>query len=189
MAQARRTNEAVGGLALAAGKIGEVVVLIQSIAGQTNLLALNATIEAARAGEHGRGFAVVAAEVKQLAGQTGRATGEISSQIGAIQAATRAAVEAIQAIGGTIAEIDQISTTIAGAVEQQGAATRAIAGSVEHAAVGTREMSASMTGMSQAADEVGAAATHVLHSSGVLAGESAVLKGRVETFLATVSAA
>ena len=74
-------------------------------------------------------------------------------------------------------------------MEQQGAATRAIAGSVEHAAVGTREMSASMTGMSQAADEVGAAATHVLHSSGVLAGESAVLKGRVETFLATVSAA
>ena len=189
VAQARRTNEAVGGLALAAGKIGEVVVLIQSIAGQTNLLALNATIEAARAGEHGRGFAVVAAEVKQLAGQTGRATGEISSQIGAIQAATRAAVEAIQAIGGTIAEIDQISTTIAGAVEQQGAATRAIAGSVEHAAVGTREMSASMAGMSQAADEVGAAAAHVLHSSGVLAGESAALKGRVETFLATVSAA
>ncbi len=189
VAQARHTNQAVGGLAVAAGKIGEVVVLIQSISGQTNLLALNATIEAARAGEHGRGFAVVAAEVKQLAGQTGRATEEISTQIGAIQAATRAAVEAIRAIGGTIEEIDQISTTIAGAVEQQGAATRAIAGSVEHASAGTREMSASMAGMSRAADEVGEAAAHVLHSSAVLSGESAALKGQVETFLATVSAA
>jgi methyl-accepting chemotaxis protein len=189
VAQARRTNDAVGGLALAAGKIGEIVVLIQSISGQTNLLALNATIEAARAGEYGRGFAVVAAEVKELAGQTGRATQEISGQIGAIQAATRAAVEAIQAIGGTIAEIDRISTTIAGAVEQQSAATRAIAGSVEHAAAGTREMSLSMAGMSQAADEIGAAAANVLRSSGVLAGESSALKGRVEAFLETVSAA
>jgi methyl-accepting chemotaxis protein len=188
VAQARRTNEAVGGLTLAAGKISEVVVLIQSIAGQTNLLALNATIEAARAGEHGRGFAVVAAEVKQLAGQTARATQEISGQIGAIQAATRAAVEAIQAIGGTIADVDQISVTIASAVEQQGAATRAIAGSVEHASVGTQEMSRSMEGMTQASDEVGAAAIHVLRSSEVLAGESAALQSRVETFLEAVSA-
>jgi methyl-accepting chemotaxis protein len=187
--QARRTDEAVAGLAIAAQKIGDVVVLIQSIAGQTNLLALNATIEAARAGEHGKGFAVVASEVKQLAGQTGRATEEISSQIGAIQSATNAAVEAIRAIGATIVEIDQISAAIAAAVEQQGAATRAIAGSVQDASAGTSQMSASMAGMSQASGDVGAAATHVLHSAEQLAGDSAALKARVEAFLATVAAA
>jgi len=187
--QARRTDEAVGGLAIAAQKIGDVVVLIQSIAGQTNLLALNATIEAARAGEHGKGFAVVASEVKHLAGQTGRATEEISGQIGAIQSATGAAVEAIRAIGATISEIDQISAAIAAAVEQQGAATRAIAGSVHDASVGTNEMSASMAGMSQASGDAGAAATHVLRCAEQLAGDSAALKARVETFLATVAAA
>ncbi|MGD0432521.1 MAG: methyl-accepting chemotaxis protein [Acetobacteraceae bacterium] len=187
--QARRTNEAVGGLAVAAGKIGEVVSLIQSIAGQTNLLALNATIEAARAGEHGKGFAVVASEVKLLAGQTGRATEEISGQIQAIQSATDAAVEAIRAISGTIAEIDQISTTIAGAVEQQGVATREIAGSVQHASAGTREMSTSVLGMSRSSEEVGTAAAHVLQSAGELAVESEALKARVESFLATVAAA
>ncbi len=187
--QAVRTNDAVGALAAAAGKIGEVALLIQSIAGQTNLLALNATIEAARAGEHGKGFAVVAAEVKALANQTGRATEEISSQIGAIQSATRAAVEAIAAISATIAEIEQISAAIAGAIEHQGASTREIAGSVQHASAGTQEMSASMAGMSRASDEVGTAAANVLHSSEQVAGQSAALKARVETFLAAVSAA
>jgi methyl-accepting chemotaxis protein len=187
--QAGRSNNAVASLAVAAQKIGEVVLLIRSIAGQTNLLALNATIEAARAGEHGKGFAVVASEVKLLAGQTGQATEEISSQIAAIQSATNAAVEAIGAIGATIAEIDQNSATIASAVEQQGAATREIAGSVQRASAGTEEMSASMVGMSRASDEVGAAAGHVLRSAGQLAGESATLKTRVEAFLATVSAA
>jgi methyl-accepting chemotaxis protein len=189
VAEARRSNVAVASLAVAAQKIGEVVTLIQTVAGQTNLLALNATIEAARAGEHGKGFAVVAVEVKHLAGQTARATEEIAGQIAAIQSATGAAVEAIRAIGGTIAEIDRISASIAGAVEQQGAATRAIVANVQHAAAGTRAMSACMAGISSASGEVGEAAAHVLHSADQLAGESATLKRRVETFLATVSAA
>jgi methyl-accepting chemotaxis protein len=187
--QAGRSNDAVASLAAAAQKIGEVVMLIRSIAGQTNLLALNATIEAARAGEHGKGFAVVASEVKLLAGQTGRATEEISSLIAAIQSATYAAVEAIGAISATITEIDQISMTIASAVEQQSAATREITGSVQRASAGTLQMSASMVGMGRASDEAGAAAGQVLRSAGQLAGESATLKARVEAFLATVSAA
>ena len=128
--EARRTNTVVEGLAAGTQKIGEVVTLIQNIASQTNLLALNATIEAARAGEHGRGFAVVASEVKALANQTAKATEEISAQVQDIQTATGEAVSAIQAIGGTIAEIDEISSEIAAAVDQQGAATREIAGNV-----------------------------------------------------------
>ena len=108
--EARRTNTVVEGLATGTQKIGEVVTLIQNIASQTNLLALNATIEAARAGEHGRGFAVVASEVKALANQTAKATEEISAQIQGIQTATGEAVNAIQAIGGTIAEINEISS-------------------------------------------------------------------------------
>ena len=114
------------GLASGTQKIGEVVTLIQNIASQTNLLALNATIEAARAGEHGKGFAVVASEVKALANQTAKATEEISTQIQSIQTATTEAVGAIQAISGTIGEIDAISSAIAAAVDQQGAATREI---------------------------------------------------------------
>jgi methyl-accepting chemotaxis protein len=100
--QARETNQRVGELAKAAARIGDVVELINTIAGQTNLLALNATIEAARAGEAGRGFAVVASEVKALAEQTAKATGEISLQINGIQAATKEAVGAIKNIGDTI---------------------------------------------------------------------------------------
>src|SRR6185312_6693486 len=118
-----------------------VVQLINDIASQTNLLALNATIEAARAGEAGRGFAVVASEVKSLANQTAKATEDIAAQIGQIQTATGEAVEAIRGIAGTIGEINQISTSIASAVEEQGVATREITRNVQHAAAGATSVS------------------------------------------------
>jgi methyl-accepting chemotaxis protein len=121
--QARKTNDRVSELSKAAARIGDVVELINTIAGQTNLLALNATIEAARAGEAGRGFAVVASEVKALAEQTAKATGEIGQQISGIQAATQESVGAIREISGTIEKLSEISSTIAAAVEEQGAAT------------------------------------------------------------------
>src|SRR5207237_1855633 len=117
--QAQRTNARVGELTKAAGRIGDVVELINTIASQTNLLALNATIEAARAGEAGKGFAVVAAEVKALAEQTAKATGEIGQQIAGIQEAKLESVDAIKEIGDTIGRMSEISSTIAAAVEEQ----------------------------------------------------------------------
>jgi methyl-accepting chemotaxis protein len=138
--QARETNQRVGELAKAATRIGDVVELINTIAGQTNLLVLNATIEAARAGEAGRGFAVVASEVKALAEQTAQATGEISLQINGIQAATREAVGAIKNIGDTIGRMSEISSTIASAVEEQGTATQEISRNVQQAAQGTKQV-------------------------------------------------
>jgi methyl-accepting chemotaxis protein len=128
--QARKTNERVSELSKAAARIGDVVELINTIAGQTNLLALNATIEAARAGEAGRGFAVVASEVKALAEQTAKATGEIGQQITGIQSATHESVGAIKEISGTIERLSEISSTIAAAVEEQGAATQEISRNV-----------------------------------------------------------
>ena len=137
VAQARNTDDRIDALSQAASRIGEVVGLITSIADQTNLLALNATIEAARAGEAGRGFAVVAQEVKQLASQTAKATSEIGSQIAGMQTATQDSVIAIKEIGGTIAQISEIASAIAAAVEEQGAATQEIARHVQQAAHGT----------------------------------------------------
>ncbi len=139
--QAGSTDATVAGLSEGAGRIGEVVRLIADIAGQTNLLALNATIEAARAGEAGKGFAVVAGEVKQLATQTARATEEIGTQVGAIQAATEEAVRSIRGVAAVVAEMDGIAAAIAGAVQQQGAATREIARTVAAAAGGTEAVS------------------------------------------------
>ena len=132
--QAQKTNSRVGELAQAASRIGDVVELINTIAGQTNLLALNATIEAARAGEAGRGFAVVASEVKALAEQTAKATGEISQQISGIQSATEDSVGAIKEISDTIGRMSEISAAIASAVEEQGAATQEISRNIQHAA-------------------------------------------------------
>ena len=187
--EARRTNAVVEGLASGTQKIGEVVTLIQSIASQTNLLALNATIEAARAGEHGRGFAVVASEVKALANQTAKATEEISAQIQDIQTATGEAVTAIQAIGGTIAEINEISSAIKAAVEQQGAATSEISGNVQQVANGTREVSENISGVARTSGEAGAAAAKLLDAATGLSSQSDQLKHAVDSFLGSIRAA
>jgi methyl-accepting chemotaxis protein len=187
--EARRTNSVVEGLASGTQKIGEVVTLIQNIASQTNLLALNATIEAARAGEHGKGFAVVASEVKALANQTAKATEEISAQVQNIQAATGQAVNAIQAIGGTIAEIDQISSQIAAAVDQQGAATREIAGNVQQAADGTKHVSENILSVTHASDGATAATSRLLDAANGLSSQSARLKSEVGSFLGSLRVA
>ncbi len=187
--EASRTNATVNGLSAAAQKIGDVVKLISAIASQTNLLALNATIEAARAGEAGKGFAVVASEVKNLANQTAKATDEISSQVMAMQSATGEAVVAIQSIGGTISSINEIATTIAAAVEEQGAATQEIARNVQGAAEGTHQVSANISGVNQAAAETGAASSQVLASAEELGKQAETLRGDVDNFLAKIRAA
>jgi methyl-accepting chemotaxis protein len=189
VAQAKTTDHDVEALTLAASKIGEVVRLISDIADRTNLLALNATIEAARAGEAGRGFAIVAAEVKGLAQQTARATGDIAAQVEAIQIATARSVEAIRDIAGTIAGISQTSTAIASAVEQQGAATGEIARNVQQASAGTTQVTQNIAGVSQAAAETGHAASQVLGAAGDLSKQAALLRGKVETFLGAIKAA
>jgi methyl-accepting chemotaxis protein len=157
--EANAANDKVKHLAEAAKRIGDVVQLINDIAGQTNLLALNATIEAARAGEAGKGFAVVASEVKALATQTARATEDISAQIRAIQDATDGSAQAIEGIAKTIQRIDEISTAIASAVEEQGAATQEISRNVQQAAQGTTEVSSNVAGVTQAAQQTGRGAS------------------------------
>ncbi|HYH17222.1 MAG TPA: methyl-accepting chemotaxis protein [Azospirillum sp.] len=189
VADANRTNATVQGLADAAQKIGQVVQLIQDIASQTNLLALNATIEAARAGEAGKGFAVVASEVKSLANQTAKATEDIATQVAAIQTATGGAVSAIQGITGTIVAINDISTAIAAAVEEQGAATHEISRSVQQAAAGTREVTGNIERVSAAAGETGTAASQVLGAAGLLSGQAESLRDEVERFLGAIKAA
>lgn len=187
--QARRTNERVEQLSRAAARIGDVIELINTIAGQTNLLALNATIEAARAGEAGRGFAVVASEVKALAEQTAKATGEIGQQISGIQSATQESVVAIGEIGGVIEKLSEISSTIAAAVEEQGAATQEISRNVQQAAQGTMQVSSNVEHVQRGASETGSASSQVLSSAQMLSRDSARLKTEVDKFLATVRAA
>jgi len=187
--QARLTTERVSELSKAATRIGDVVELINTIAGQTNLLALNATIEAARAGEAGRGFAVVASEVKALAEQTAKATGEIGQQITGIQSATQVSVSAIRDISGTIEKLSEISSTIAAAVEEQGAATQEIARNVQRAAVGTQEVSSNIIDVQRGASETGSASSMVLSAAQVLSSDSGRLKNEVGKFLASVRAA
>jgi methyl-accepting chemotaxis protein len=187
--QARVTNDRVSELSKAASRIGDVVELINTIAGQTNLLALNATIEAARAGEAGRGFAVVASEVKALAEQTAKATGEIGQQINGIQAATQDSVTAIKEISGTIERLSEISSTIAAAVEEQGAATQEISRNVQQAAQGTQQVSSNITDVQRGASETGSASSQVLSAARSLSGDSNRLKTEVGKFLDTVRAA
>jgi methyl-accepting chemotaxis protein len=183
VAETGRVDGEVRTLAETAERIGEVVALITDIANQTNLLALNATIEAARAGDAGKGFAVVAQEVKQLATQTSRATDEIGSQITAIQSATQAAVDSVQAVGGTIGEVNEITATIAAAVEQQGAATKEIASSVGQVAAGTDEVTRNIRQVNDAAGETGQAADQVSQSAGELSRQSEALNQGVGEFL------
>ena len=186
---ASKTNVQMQNLAATAQKIGDVVKLINDIAGQTNLLALNATIEAARAGEAGKGFAVVASEVKSLANQTAKATEDIAAQVNAIQQATGGAVTAIQGISQTIGRVNEIATTIAAAVEEQGAATQEIARNVQQASHGTAEVSSNISGVSQTANETGQAAGDVRTSSMELAKQGAQLRAEIDRFLASLRAA
>jgi methyl-accepting chemotaxis protein len=184
-----RTNTTVAGLAATAHKIGEVIGLINEVASQTNLLALNATIEAARAGEAGKGFAVVASEVKALAGQTAKATDEISSQIVAIQTETQQVVGNIQSIRSTIMQVNEISSSIAAAVDEQSAATNEISHNVREAAAGTSRVSQNATSVTTATREAGAVADTVLRSSDRLSNKLRVLQHEMQTFMTSVRAA
>ena len=187
--EAKAATGKISGLESAAQKIGEVIGLINDIAGQTNLLALNATIESARAGDAGKGFAVVANEVKHLAGQTGRATDDIARQVSAIQDETREAVSAIESIANTIERINEMSSSIASAVEQQGAATGEIARNVIQASQGTREVASNISGVAHAAGDTGRMAQTVSSAAETLVQEISDLERQIEEFLNELRAA
>jgi methyl-accepting chemotaxis protein len=187
--QATATDERMVELSAAGDRIGDVVKLITSIAEQTNLLALNATIEAARAGDAGRGFAVVAQEVKTLAGQTAKATDEISSHIVNMQRATGESVDAIKAIGLTIERISEITGAISSAVEHQGEATQSIAHGVQAAAGGTVDVAENIERVAQGASETETTSSQMLQSAKALSEVSVHLRDEVEKFLDSVRAA
>jgi len=187
--QANATDERMAELSAAGDRIGDVVKLITSIAEQTNLLALNATIEAARAGDAGRGFAVVAQEVKTLAGQTAKATDEISAHIVNMQRATGESVNAIKAIGLTIERISEITTSISSAVEQQGTATQSIAQGVQAAASGTLDVANNIERVAKGASDTGTTSGQMLRSARALSDVSFHLKDEVEKLLDSVRAA
>jgi methyl-accepting chemotaxis protein len=186
--EADETTVIVNELSEAASRIVGIVEMISGIASQTNLLALNATIESARAGEAGKGFAVVASEVKALAGQTSKATTEINAHISAIQGATSRAVDAIRNITETIREINESSSTIAAAVEQQGSATNEIVQAVNQASIGTQEVTTNISGVARMAEETGAGAAQVSMASAELAQQSEHLRHQIHSFLAEVRA-
>jgi methyl-accepting chemotaxis protein len=185
--EAAATNEQIGGLAQAARKIGDVVKLIQDVAGQTNLLALNATIEAARAGDAGRGFAVVASEVKSLAVQTAKATEEISGQIAAVQASTAASVEAIARIADRMQEINQFTAAAAASVLQQSGATGEISQNVAGAVRGTKEIMAVLGEVAETATEARRSAETVLTASEAVEVAAGDVRAEVESFLRKVA--
>jgi methyl-accepting chemotaxis protein len=181
------TNSQIGSLAQAAQKIGDVVKLIQNVAGQTNLLALNATIEAARAGDAGRGFAVVASEVKSLAVQTGKATEEIAGQIAAVQSSTGSAVEAIRRIVERMQEINHHTAAVAASVQQQNAATGEITQNVTSAAHGTKEIVTALSEVAGAAIETRGSAETMLAASQAVEKAAGDLRSEVEGFLQKVA--
>jgi len=187
--EARATNQTMEGLAQAATRINDVVRLIGDIARQTNLLALNATIEAARAGEAGKGFAVVASEVKALANQTGKATEEIGAQIAAVQQAANGAVGALRSIGGTVARMEEVTSAIAAAVEEQGAATREIARSAARVAGSTDEVVSRIEDVRQGTEETGRAAASLSQAVQEMAGQTGALREKSSGFLKAVRSA
>lgn len=187
----QRTEKSIAeieSLAAATQRINGVLTLIQTIAEQTNLLALNATIEAARAGDAGRGFAVVAHEVKALAGQTAKATADISENVAMIQSSTRNAVDAVREIGGAVREINEVTSAIAGAVGQQDQATREISSNAQSAAQGNETLVANITSLRDAIGETDTAASSVLTAAGSLTATADTLSREVEKFFRNLRA-
>ncbi len=186
--EVNQTGTRVETLAQNANAISDVIDMISDIAEQTNLLALNATIESARAGEAGKGFAVVASEVKQLASQTTKATSHIASQIGDMQSASRQASASMAEVGRTIERVDEISTAIAAAMEEQSAATAEIASNVNQAASGTRMVNDNISSVTQASQEAGMASGEVMSAAGELSQQAELLRNEVDRFISQVRA-
>ena len=187
--EATRASQRVKSLSQAASAIGDIIRFITDIASQTNLLALNATIEAARAGEAGKGFAVVANEVKTLASQTAKATGEIAGHVRAMQEETNLTVGSIGRITSVIGQVDQVAGAIAAAIEQQSAATAEISRNVAEAATGTSTVSRTITDVSRAAHATGEGTSRVLAASTDISRQAAGLRRTMDDFLTKIRGA